>query len=69
MTRRPRLPDGSTSAHRLAAGARSRLASWQPGLATDADARAWGGLDGWFRAAIEGRLDGMVDRLEGASAE
>jgi len=40
--------------------ARGRLASWEPGFAPDADARAWGGVDGWFRAVIEGRLDGMA---------
>lgn len=51
---------GSVPAGVTARFQRGRLASWQPGLAEDADARAWGNVDGWFRAVIEGRLDGMA---------
>lgn len=36
-----------------------RLAAWSPEVAEAPDTRAWGGVDGWFRAVVEGRLDGL----------
>jgi hypothetical protein len=37
-----------------------RLAAWAPGGGEDADTRISGGVEGWFRAVIEGRLDGLA---------
>lgn len=36
-----------------------RLAAWSSEVAEAPDARAWGGVDGWFRAVVEARLDGL----------
>lgn len=50
-----------------------RLASWSPGAGEDADARISGGVEGWFRAVIEGRFDRLAGegdaRLAGAVLE
>lgn len=37
-----------------------RLAAWHPGADESPDARITGALAGWFRAVIEGRLDGLA---------